>query len=44
MPELIEHPDKWIGNYPQVVNSPVPNGKLSVPDPERPGNKSKFLN
>ena len=44
MPELIEHLNEWIGNHPQVVNSPISHDKLLVPDPERPGKKSGFLN
>ena len=39
MPELIEHLNEWIGNHPQVVNSPIPNDTFLVPDPERPGKK-----
>ena len=44
--ELIEHLRKWIGNHPQVVNLPIYNENLLVPDHKQPVNKirvSKFL-
>ena len=37
--ELIDSPNEWIGNCPQVVNSPISNDTLLVPDPEQPGEK-----
>ena len=45
-PELIEHMDKWIGNNPQVFNSPIFNDTLLVTDTYIPGKKirvSKLL-
>ena len=39
MTELIEHLNERIGDHPQVVNSPIFNETLLVPDPELPGNK-----
>ena len=41
-PELIGHMYEWIGNYPQVVKSPIPNDTFLVPDTERPGKKIRF--
>ena len=46
MSELIYHLNEWIGNHPQVVNPPISNGTLLVPDTEQPGKKirvSKLL-
>ena len=45
-PELIEHMYEWIGNYPQVVKSPISNYTFLFPDTEQPGKKirvSKLL-
>ena len=45
-PELIEHPHEWIGNHPQVLNSPISDDTLLVPDHKKPGKKfgvSKLL-
>ena len=45
-PELIEHLHEWIGNHPQVVNSPISNDTLVVSGHKRPGKKirvSKLL-
>ena len=39
MPELIDHLNEWIGNHPQVENSPISNDTLLVPDTEQPGKK-----
>ena len=41
-PELIDNLSKWIGNHPDVVNSPIFNDTLLVPNPERPGKKIRF--
>ena len=38
-PELIYHLNEWIGNHPKMVNSPISNDTLLVPDQERPGKK-----
>ena len=38
-PELIDHFHEWIGNNPQVVNEPISNNTLLVPDKKRPGKK-----
>ena len=38
-PELIEHMNECIINHPQLVNSPVSNYTLLVPDTELPGKK-----
>ena len=46
MSELIENMNEWVFNHPQVVNSPISNDTLLVPDPDWPGNKirvSKLL-
>ena len=39
-PELIENTNEWIVNHPQVVNSPIYNDILLVPDTEQPGKKT----
>ena len=39
-PELIENTNEWIVNHPQVVNSPMYNAILLVPDTEQPGKKT----
>ena len=38
-PEIIEHIHEWIGNHPQVVNSPISNYTLLVPDHNQPEKK-----
>ena len=45
-PELIDYLHEWIVNYPQVVNSPISNDTLLVPNHKQPGKEirvSKFL-
>ena len=44
--ELIDNLHEWIGNHPQVVNLPIYDDTLLVPDHKQPGKKirvSKFL-
>ena len=38
-PELIDNMNEWIGNHPQVVNLPIIDDTLFVPDPEQPWKK-----
>ena len=45
-PELIDNLREWIGNHPQVVNSPIYNDTFLVPDHKKPRKKitvSKLL-
>ena len=41
-PELIDHLHEWIGNHPQVVNSPIYNDTLLFPDNKQPGKKIRI--
>ena len=45
-PKLRKRLFEWINNHPHIVNSPISNDTLLVPDPEQPGNRvrvSKLL-
>ena len=39
---LIEHLHEWVVNHPQVVNPPISNDKLLVPDHKQPRNKIRI--
>jgi hypothetical protein len=41
-PELRKKLFEWINNHPHIVNSPISNDTLLVPDPEQPGNRVKI--
>ena len=41
-PELIQHLNERIGNHPQVVNLPISNDMLLLPDTLRPGKKIRI--
>ena len=38
-PKLIDNPHEWISNHQQVVNSPISNNTLLVPDHKQPWKK-----
>jgi hypothetical protein len=38
-PELRKRVFEWINNHPHIVNSPISNDTLLVPDPKQPGNQ-----
>ena len=43
---LTDNMNEWIGNHPQVLNSPISNNIVLVPDHNQPGKKimvSKLL-
>ena len=45
-PELIDHLHEWIVNHPQVLNLPISNETMLLPDHNQPENKirvSKLL-